>query len=132
MVTVQVLRESRKEYWNLDCKQDSDGRTSIKLIGPGGDTWAASGPIVWETVRTLRVQGEARGLRLCCNGARVDAHPSAMAISMGGGGKVYLLKKGRKVKRRDLVDIFGSAPEDKIGTVAEQDQFYNDWLESFR
>ena len=132
MATVQVMRGSRPEWWDLECTGDLQGNVLIRLVGPGGDTWTARGPIVWEAMKTLRLEGEARGLRLCCNGARIDAYPSRMGISMGGGEKVNLLRKGHSARRRDLVEIFGRAPADKIGTVAEQEQFYNEWLASLR
>jgi hypothetical protein len=55
-----------------------------------------------------------------------------MAMSMGEGGCVYLLKKGHPAKRRNLVDAFDRAPESSIAPVADQEKFYEEWLASLK
>lgn len=57
---------------------------------------------------------EQQGYLVLCNGARRDAYPSRMALQMGGGLKVYLLKAGEPARREDLVDIWGSASLDQV------------------
>jgi hypothetical protein len=76
------------------------------------------------------MQLDKDGIRLCCNGARLNVWPSGMARDMGGGFKAYALQMGRKASREDLVDIFDAAPIDTIATVEEQRRFNKEWLSS--
>jgi hypothetical protein len=49
---------------------------------------------------------------------------------MGGGRRVYLLEMSKQQDVRDLADTFGEARPDPIGTVAEQEHYYAEWLRS--
>jgi len=80
----------------------------------------------------LRLQLEQKGYLLLCNAARKDAYPSRMAREMGGGRKIYLLTPGVQARREDLVDIFGAASLDQVGTVAKQHAFYENWIRSLK
>ena len=85
---------------------------------------------LFECMRLLRQHLEAESMILLCNGARVDAYPSQIARQMGAARRVHLTSLGRPTTREDLVDIFGEAPADKIGSVEEQDAFHKEWLRS--
>jgi hypothetical protein len=52
-----------------------------------------------------------------------------MARDMGGGRAVYELTMG-KPGRFPLVGLFEPAPHEKVGTVAEQDAYYERWLKA--
>lgn len=78
----------------------------------------------------IRLQLETKGYLLLCNAARKDAYPSKMMREMGGGRKIYLLTLRTQARREDLVDIFGPATPDQVGTVAEQHAFYESWIRS--
>lgn len=80
----------------------------------------------------LRLRLEQKGYLLLCNAARKDAYPSRMAREMGGGRNIYLLRPGMQARREDLVDIFGEASFDQVGTVAEQNAFYENWIRSLK
>jgi hypothetical protein len=73
---------------------------------------------------------ESRGYLLCCNAARVDAYPSAMRRSMGGGLLVDRLRMGKQGRRRDLLDGLAPAPVEKVGIVADQRAYSDRWADS--
>jgi hypothetical protein len=83
---------------------------------------------VFECLSRLRSQLDGEGIRLCCNGARLDVWPSGMARDMGGGFRAYVLQMGRRGSIDDLVDIFDSAMLEEIATVEEQRLFAQKWL----
>lgn len=93
-------------------------------------TIEAVGNGAFEALNNMRLKLEKKGIRLLCAGARKDLFPSGMSRSMGGGRKAYLLKMGEPAKMDSLVDIFDSAPVETVGTVDEQQRFYNDWIDS--
>jgi len=55
-----------------------------------------------------------------------------MALQMGGGRKVYLLKHGKQAKQEDLVDAFEEASIEQVCTVAEQQAAYEAWFMSLK
>lgn len=76
----------------------------------------------------LRTMLEKRNLKLCCKGNRIDVYPSGRMLV---GFNAYILKKGIQASSDDIVNIF--EPEDNINlfcTVAEQENYYNLWLNS--
>jgi hypothetical protein len=117
------------KWWHLEITQDESEENGYKLRleSPGGDFWTSDGSNAWDALQALRTQVEPLGYRLCCNGSRVDAYASGMAISMAGGGLVYILRSWRRPRTKDLVEIFTYAPPGKVGTIAEQEQFFNSW-----
>ncbi len=81
----------------------------------------------------IRRQLEPQGARVRCYGSAVNVYPSPMGLSMGHGRKAYSLTLGRRALKDDLVDIFARTPDDvKLGTVDEQESFYDEWLQSLR
>ena len=90
------------------------------------------GDDLFQCLQSLRSDLEETGARLLCNGSRVNSYPSRMSREMGGARKVCILCKGRQAGSGDLVDTFGDAPADCVGTVAEQEAFYHDWIASLR
>ncbi|HXR90220.1 MAG TPA: hypothetical protein VN750_08055 [Steroidobacteraceae bacterium] len=78
----------------------------------------------------LREELEAAGALLLCAGARSDVFPSGMSRSMSGGRKAYMMQLGKSPSRSDLVDIFSYAEPGVVGTVRQQQQFHQKWIES--
>ncbi|MFD6444967.1 immunity 53 family protein [Promicromonospora sp. NPDC060204] len=113
--------------WFLTVTEDADESFVLRLESPAGQFWEAAAPDAWHALRALREQVEPLGYRLCCAGARVDAYVSGMSISMSAGSLVYLLHRWRKPRSRHLVEIFSYAPPGKVGSVAEQDRFFEEW-----
>ncbi|WP_189971958.1 hypothetical protein [Streptomyces violascens] len=55
-----------------------------------------------------------------------------MNIQMGRGLQIQIRRMGSPATREDQVDIFGAADPDTIGTVAEQRQYFERWLDSLK
>jgi hypothetical protein len=87
---------------------------------------------LFECLRTIRRALEPSDVRLCCNGARVDAWASGMARDMGGGEKAYILHMSRRAQLSDLVSIFDPAPVETVGTVDEQEAYAHRWMDQVR
>lgn len=84
----------------------------------------------FEALTSLRKEFEPEGFRLECYGCSRRVYPSAMARSMGYGEKAYRLEIGRPARSVDLVSIFEAGPEVQPAALADQEQYYRDWLES--
>lgn len=88
------------------------------------------GPDVFDCLTQSRRELERVRLTLLCNGARIDAYPSGMARDMSAGLKVYIRRLGER--GGELVDTFGPAPRDAVGTVAAQEEFHRAWSSSVK
>lgn len=91
-----------------------------------------TGENLFVTLSQFRMLLELKNYRLLCNAARVDAFPSRMALEMGGGRKLYLQKLGVPAKREDLVDVFGAATIEQVGTILEQNNYHEKWIMSLK
>ncbi|HEV3462288.1 MAG TPA: hypothetical protein VG413_09610 [Candidatus Dormibacteraeota bacterium] len=100
----------------------------LELAAPEIGIRSADASDVFECMCQLRARFDREGIRLCCNGARLNVWPSGMARDMGGGLRAYVLEVGRRASIDDLVDIFDSAPIEDIATVEEQRLFAEKWL----
>jgi hypothetical protein len=89
-----------------------------------------AGEDYFEALCRIREELEAEGLRPLCYGASRNVYPSGMSRQMGGGWRSYKLTLGRAGRTADLVDIFTSGPDVVPVPVAEQREFYTQWLES--
>lgn len=108
-----------------------DGRDAcLSLEAPETSLSAeACGRDLFDALQQLRRQLEPLGWYPLCNGARIDCYPSGMARDMGGARLVYELTIGQ-AGRPALVGLFEPAPAAKVGTVADQDTYYQQWLTS--
>ena len=106
-----LQRRSQGRVVTLTVTDDDEDGFTLHLESPAGASWRAEGPNAWDALRALRRQVEPLGYRLCCTGARVNAYVSGMSISMSGGGLVYPLRRWRRPRTKDLVEIFSYAPE---------------------
>jgi hypothetical protein len=123
--------DSAGRSYEVTARASTDTRHyRLELESPEFGTHVAEAADVFECLCQLRMQLGEDGIRLCCNGARLNVWPSGMARDMGGGFKAYALQMGRKASREDLVDIFDAAPIDTIATVKEQRRFNKEWLSS--
>jgi hypothetical protein len=89
-----------------------------------------SGSDLFDALDAVRRSFERKGYFLCCNGARIDAYPSAMSRDMGMGLKVYISEMGKP--GGELVETLDPAPFDRISTVDDQKSWHREWFESLR
>jgi hypothetical protein len=108
-----------------------DGRDALlSLAAPDLDLMLeAQGRDLFDALQHVRRLLEPLGWYPLCNGARVDCYPSGMARDMGGAHAVHELKIGQ-AGRPPLVGLFEPAQADKVGTVAEQDAYYQRWIDA--
>lgn len=85
----------------------------------------------FEALRDIRRQLEPHGYRPKCFGSCRNAYASSMAVNMGPGMKVYLLRLGSPARLADLVPIFDSSDDMILASVEEQQEFYDTWLKTF-
>ena len=78
----------------------------------------------------LREKLENRQWLILCNGARYDVYPSPELRKVGLGIKAYRMEIGLPAKTEDMVNILDETEIDKIGTIDEQKNYFEEWLQS--
>ncbi|BBM59669.1 hypothetical protein JMUB5056_1254 [Leptotrichia hongkongensis] len=86
---------------------------------------------IFDSVVELRKKLELNNIYLLCNASAINVYPSGMQKEFGGT-KAYKLQMGKQTTLTDVVDIFDYDSELKIGSVKEQEEFYESWIESLR
>jgi hypothetical protein len=104
----------------------------VVLRIPGMDPLQASADDLFGCLTAVRLEAEQEGWKVCVAGARTDAWPSRMSSQMGGAALIYIHSIGLPARDGDLCPIFADAPCDAIGSVEDQNQFRETWLESLR
>jgi hypothetical protein len=73
----------------------------------------------------IRKELEKLGIKILCNGSRVNVYPSGMGLNTL---KAYELKMGEPARK--LVNIFEATEDiDKIATISEQKLFWENFLQ---
>ena len=86
---------------------------------------------IFDSIVELRKKLELKNIYLLCNASVINVYPSGMQKEFGGT-KAYKLQMGKQATLSDVVDIFDYDSELKIGSVKEQEEFYENWIESLR
>ena len=86
---------------------------------------------IFDSIVELRKKLELKNIYLLCNASVINVYPSGMQKEFGGT-KAYKLQMGKQAILIDVVDIFDYDSELKIGSVKEQEEFYENWLDCFR
>lgn len=86
---------------------------------------------IFDSVVELRKKLELKNIYLLCNASVINVYPSGMQKEFGGT-KAYKLQMGKQATISDVVDIFDYDSELKIGSVKEQEEFFESWIESLR
>lgn len=81
---------------------------------------------------SIRIELEKAGLTPVCYGASLNVYPSGMARDMGQGKVAYKMQLGRHATKEDLVRIFETGPDFVPSTVAQQRNYFNEWVRSAR
>lgn len=118
---------------SLEIYEEDEG-FRLRLQGVPGQDQDLEGrdESLFDALSALRRELEPRGYRLRCSGTAVDVYPSGMARSMGDGRKAYRLTPGKPGLTKDLVDIFEVSESDAPATLAEQEAYFQRWIESLR
>ncbi len=128
----KIIKVLLEDGSTRDCQLEIFPTPTSKLVlhDLGSETQEFEGTDLFEALLQLRANLEQRGIRVLCNGARVDIYPSGMSRSMSAGRKAYLVRMGMRAELNDLVDIFDYADASLMGTVAQQADFRKKWLAS--
>ena len=86
---------------------------------------------IFDSVVELRKKLELKNIYLLCNASVINVYPSGMQKEFGET-KAYKLQMGKQATLSDVVDIFDYDSELKIGSVKEQEEFFETWIESLR
>ena len=86
---------------------------------------------IFDSIVELGKKLELKNIYLLCNASVINVYPSGMQKEFGGT-KAYKLQMGKQAILIDVVDIFDYDSELKIGSVKEQEEFYENWIESLR
>ena len=84
---------------------------------------------IFDSVVELRKKLELKNIYLLCNASVINVYSSGMQKEFGGT-KAYKLEMGKQATLSDVVDIFDYDSELKIVSVKEQEEFYENWIES--
>ncbi|MEO3852274.1 hypothetical protein ABGB09_32395 [Streptomyces sp. B8F3] len=121
-ITLQTLVDGIPVAWTA-AADFREGAWRLKIESPSAVEFEAAGDDLFEALRQARSSLEPRGIRLCCNGARIDTWPSGQA-RQHGAQVVYVHRLWLPPTVRDLVPTLGAADASRIGTVAEQEEFH--------
>jgi hypothetical protein len=86
----------------------------------------------FSALKKIRQYLEDKCLFIMCLGSAIRVHPSGMTREMSRGIKAYKLTIGNSASLEDLVNIFDSAKEEDVGTLNEQENFFNLWIKSLK
>lgn len=117
---------------DLHVKVSEDEPWQLEFCGPDGVVRHFQAPDLFEALRAMRENLEGDGYQLLCAGARPDVTPSGMSRSMGGGRKAYIVRQGRPASRDEMVDIFDYAEANLVGTVRQQREYFQAWVQSMK
>jgi hypothetical protein len=92
----------------------------------------ASAADYFEAFSQIRMQLEPERLIPFCYGASLNVFPSGLSRKTGSGLSAYRLILGRQALAKDLVSIFDSGHDVMPASVADQKQYFNDWLQSLK
>lgn len=131
-VTLELMGVKTQLGRASECQLDYENTfpCTIKFESPDLGHHSFHAKDLFECLCELRRFLEARDWRILCNGARLDAYPSAMSRQMGGGARLYPLRMGEHPKRNEILKIFDKTQIDKVGTVDEQRAYYEKWVGS--
>ena len=118
--------EKEAAAWQLLLTKPDPHRVALALGDDSGRTWEAVGGDVFDALMRLRLQAEPDGIRICCNGARLNAWSSGMQRDIGEGYGVYLLQPEKGIRPPE-VRTLDPAPPSEIVSVAEQRAFFESW-----
>ena len=114
-------------------EEDPDHKDRIKLsLSVMGREIVSSHDDFFSAMRVIRRELEKDGILLNCYGASKNVFPPPISQEMGQGWKAHKLRIAHPASQQDLVSIFDSGPDVFPSTVDEQEQFYEQWLESLR
>jgi hypothetical protein len=75
----------------------------------------------------IRLELERQGIKILCNGSRLDVYASEMSLT---SIKAYVLEIGKQAT--EIVNIFDPTDLEKIASVEDQKKYRLKWLEALK
>jgi len=111
--------------------QSGDGGNCRLTCTVRGETHHAEASDYFAAFQRIRQRAlEPKGLIPFCYGASLKVWPSGMSRDMGRGLRAYKMEIGTPAT--ELVRIFDEGPDIVPASVAMQEEFSRDWIESLR
>jgi hypothetical protein len=128
--TIHLIGGNENETASLSTEQ-VDKRCRV-VIRYRNRIMEADGSDYFEAFCQLRLRLKAERLIPFCYGASLNVYPSGMSRSMGSGLRAYRLTPKKQTNAADLVHIFNSGADVIPASVANQKEFFTDWLKSLK
>ena len=125
---IEILNNGKVEkskLFLLEIEDEINLKIEIKNV-----IYFSKGDNIFDSIVELRKKLESKDIYLLCNASVINVYPSGMQKEFGGT-KAYKLQMGKQATLSDVVDIFDYDSELKIGSVKEQEEFFESWIESF-
>ena len=116
----------KNKLFLLEIEDEINLKIEIKNV-----IYFSKGDNIFDSIVELRKKLELKNIYLLCNASVINVYPSGMQKEFGGT-KAYKLQMGKQATLSDVVDIFDYDSELKIGSVKEQEEFFESWIESLR
>lgn len=95
-----------------------------------GQVVEATATDFFDALCQIRDMLTSEGLCPLCHGASLDVHPIGHPHKLNSGLLAYRLSMAQSVSEFDIVETFGCETAIKLSTVAEQRDYYAQWLQS--
>jgi hypothetical protein len=125
---VDVVSGACEVTWQLST--ELRGRDWAIVLTSPTTSWTSTGSDPFEALRALRRQLDNEGIRVGLAGALPNAWASGMQRDMGEGRSVYLLEIPRSAGRPPTAGTLDAVSCDRVGSVADQDEFQRRWRAS--
>ena len=129
-VTVPAVRGGRPVTARIRFAAGNDA--CVVQVSSGEDVTAkGQARDLFAALAAARRELEVQGVKLACNGARLDVWPSGMLRQAGYGRRAYVLTMPPSTSRPSTVDIFEPAPKSStLATVDEQREWFGRYWDS--
>ncbi|MCM3006317.1 hypothetical protein [Priestia koreensis] len=127
-----MLKGGRLTEEQLEIYEEAPGDEDFVLLkmNLGEQVLSFKSENCFGALEQLRQYLEEKHIQILCNGAALNVYPSPMILSMGTGRLAYRLMNGKQAKAEEIVDIFDCDDNYNFVRIAEQRNFYKDWLNS--
>lgn len=113
-------------FFDATIRSERNGRKVILVFETDRIHFTAEDHFPFLALQKIRLYLEDQGMKLLCNGARMDVYPSGFFME---SFLAYKLVMDKVAERRNLVSILDSTDElERIGTVSDQEAYWQKWL----
>lgn len=113
---------------HIEARVTASGACQLRCVHGCDGYYGEDSEDFFSALLNLRKQLEKHHIQVQCQGSRRDVWPSAMARQMGKGLTAYTCEIGKVAA--NVVSIFEPAPKFDCVTVAEQERYHRQWVES--